>query len=111
MTKFQAFASSVAAALLLAVPAYAGTNAGNFEDGKDAASAFCRSVDTRAWSYVGGLADASRDPVRGDFDRAALEVGSELEVIYATGLPADHRRVFRHGWEKGMKDCAKELRY
>ena len=103
--------SSIAAALLLAVPAYAGTNAGNFQDGKDAASAFCWSVDTRAWSYVGGLADARRDPVRSDFERAALEVGSELEAIYAKGLPADNRRVFRAGWETGMKDCAKELRY
>ena len=103
--------TAIAAAVLLAVPAYAGTNAGNFQDGKDAASAFCWSVDTRAWSYVGGLADARRDPVRSDFERAALEVGSELEAIYAKGLPADNRRVFRAGWETGMKDCAKELRY
>ena len=51
------------------------------------------------------------DPVRGDFESAALEVGSELEAIYSTGLPPDHRRIFRAGWEKGMNDCAKGLRY
>ncbi len=102
---------TLAALLLLASPAYAGTNLGNWNDGKAAASAFCHPVDTRAWSYVGGLADATRDPVRGDFDRAALELGSELEAIYADGLPADHRRVFRAGWEAGMKDCAQKLGY
>lgn len=102
---------TIAALLLLVSPAYAGTNSGNFNDGKDAASAFCFTVDTKAWSYVGGAGYATRDPVRGDFERAALEVGAELEAIYATGLPADHRRVFRAGWEAGMKECATELRY
>ena len=102
---------TITALLLLVSPAYAGTNVGNFNDGKAAASAFCRAVNTRAWSYVGGLADATRDPTHGDFDRAALEVGSELEAIYAQDLPADHRRVFRAGWEAGMKECATRLRY
>ena len=44
-----------------------------YVDRMDAASAFCWSVDTCAWSYVGGLVEARRDPVRGDFDCAALK--------------------------------------
>ena len=102
---------TIIALLLLTAPAYAGTNSGNYKDGKSAAAAFCRAVDNKAWSYVGGLADAQRDPVRGDFERAALEVGAELEAIYAEGAAADHRRVFRGGWEAGMKECASILRY
>lgn len=102
---------TITALLLLVSPAYAGTNVGNFNDGKAAASAFCRSVDNRAWSYVGGLENATRDPVRGEFDRAALEVGSELEAIYAEDAPAEHRRMFRAGWEAGMKACATQLLY
>ena len=43
--------------------------------------------------------------------RAALEVGSQLEAIYAKHAPADHRRVFRTGWDKGMQTCVKSLRY
>ena len=101
----------VSVAALMPTPAEAGTNSGNYNDGLSAAKAFCWSVDGVAWSYVGGLADARRDPVRGDFDRAALEVGSQLEAIYSKHAPADHRRVFRAGWDKGMQACAKSLRY
>ena len=102
---------SLAALLLLATPAIAGTNSGNYNDGISAASAFCWAVSTRAWSYVGGSVNPTRDPVLGDFERAALAVGSELESIYAVDLPASHRRAFRGGWETGMKSCAKKLHY
>ena len=101
----------VAVGMFMPPPAESGTNTGNYNDGLSAAKAFCWSVDGVAWSYVGGLADARRDPVRGDFDRAALEVGSQLEAIYSKHAPADHRRVFRAGWDKGMQTCAKTLRY
>jgi len=95
--------------LISAIPVQAQTNSGNFKDGMDAASAFCNAVDGVAWSYVGGLSNATRDPVQGDFDRAAYAVGAQLEAIYSAHAPADHRRVFRAGWERGMKNCAKEV--
>ena len=100
MTKFQAFASSVAAALLLAVPAYAGTNSGNFRDGQTAAKAFCWPIEDLAFRIAG-----RRDPVLGDYDRAALQVGLKVEAVYGETLPASHRRAFRGGFEAGAKDC------
>ena len=98
--------AAISALCFAAAAANAGTNVGNYNDGLNAASAFCRTVDNRAWTYA-----IDRDPVRGDFNRAALEVGSELETIYAQGAPADHRRVFRTGWEAGMQKCATDLKY
>ena len=106
-----ATAAAVALSTLMPKPAEAGTNSGNYNDGLSTAEAFCWSVEGVAFSYVGGIADARRDPVRGDFDRAALEVGSQLEAIYAKHAPANHRRVFRAGWDKGMQTCAQSLRY
>ena len=73
-----ATAAVVADRALMPKIAEAGTNLGNYNDGLSAAQAFCHSVDGVAWSYVGGLAEARRDPVRGDFEKAALQVGSQL---------------------------------
>ena len=95
--------------LMSVMPVQGQTNRGDYNDGMDAASAFCNAVDGVAWSYVGGLVNASRDPVQGDFDRAAYAVGAQLEAIYSAHVPTDHRRAFRAGWERGMKECAKEV--
>ena len=96
---------AISAVVVSPMDAIAGTNSGNFRDGSMAATAFCAAVSNRAWSYVGGLGASSRDPVVGDLERAALEIGSQLEAIYAKDAPADHRRAFRAGWENAIRQC------
>ena len=106
-----ATAAVVAVGALMPTPAEAGTNSCNDNDGLSAAKAFCHSIDGVVWPYVGGLAGAHRAPVRGDFEKAAQQVGSQLKTIDAKHAPADQRRVFRAGWDKGMQACAISLRY
>ena len=88
-------------ALVLPSPAIGGTNVGNFQDGLTAAKAFCWPIADLAFE----LAGPDRDPVQGDYERAALEIGSKVEAIYAENLPAAHRRAFRAGFEKGASAC------
>ena len=85
-------------------PAVAGTNSGNYRDGLTAARAFCWPIESLAFEIAG-----DRDPVPGDYDRAALRIGSEVEAVYGETLPAAHRRVFRSGFETGVKNCTRHI--
>lgn len=104
-TKSFAFTSMSAALLCTALvfPSIAieGTNSGNFRDGLTAAKAFCWPIADLAFELSG----SDRDPVQGDYDQAALEIGSKVEAVYGANLPADHRRAFRAGFEKGASAC------
>lgn len=90
--------------LTASAPAIAGTNSGNYRDGQTAAKAFCWPIEDLAFQIAGG-----RDPVPGDYNRAALQVGSKVEAIYGETLPASHRRAFRGGFEAGSKDCKRMI--
>lgn len=93
-------ASLITLGLTAPAPAIAGTNIGNYRDGQTAAKAFCWPIEDLAFEIAG-----DRDPVSGDYDRAALQVGSKVEAVYSETLPASHRRAFRGGFEAGAKGC------
>lgn len=95
--------------LTASAPAIAGTNSGNYRDGQTAAKAFCWPIEDLAFEIAGDRDPIDRDPVPGDYDRAALQVGSKVEAVYAETLPADHRRAFRRGFEAGAKGCKRMI--
>ena len=70
-------ASLITLGLTAPAPAIAGTNIGNYRDGQIAAKAFCWPIEDLAFEIAG-----DRDPVSGDYDRAALQVGSKVEAVY-----------------------------
>lgn len=107
--KVKRFMSAVLLTMGLTAPApsIAGRNSGNYRDGQTAAKAFCRPIESLAFEIAG-----AGWPKPGDYDRAALQVGSKVEAVYGEpfgqynrSIPADKRRALRGGFEAGVKDC------
>ena len=85
-------------------PAYAGRIQRNVRDGMQSASSFCHSVVGLSWSHSQG-----GKPSAYHFSRAANQTGSQLADIYAKNAPKKYSYLFLDGWNKGMKNCFRQL--
>ena len=85
-------------------PVYAGRIQRNVRDGMQSASSFCHSVVGLSWSHSQGA-----KPSAYHFSKAANETGSKLADIYGKDTPKKYSYLFLDGWNKGMKNCFRQL--
>ena len=76
----------------------------NIRDGMQSASSFCHSVVGLSWSHSQG-----KKPTATHFSKAANEVGSQLVGTYGKDAPKKYSLLFVDGWNKGMKNCYRQL--
>lgn len=76
----------------------------NVRDGIQSASSFCHSVVGLSWSHSQG-----KKPTATHFSKAANEVGSQLVGTYGKDAPKKYSLLFVDGWNKGMKNCYRQL--